>query len=100
MNQTEHYKRQILETINNTPRHPEHCHHGVYIGNWAGADIMCHYCEAGITDDQIAQAKAEWITERVNESVQAASTLHDNGLISATQYAHLILAAIDKFEPR
>lgn len=31
-----------------------HCRHGTFVGNWAGPDYMCGYCEMGVTDEEYA----------------------------------------------
>ncbi len=34
-----------------------HCRHGTFVGNWAGPDYMCGYCEMGVTDEEFEEGK-------------------------------------------
>ena len=36
-----------------------HCEHGTFVGGWAGPDYMCHWCEQGITSQELAEIRAE-----------------------------------------
>ena len=33
----------------------QHCEHGTFIGSWWGPDLMCHWCEAGVTVEEVEQ---------------------------------------------
>jgi hypothetical protein len=34
-----------------------HCVHGTFVGNWAGPDYMCGYCEMGVTDEEFQESR-------------------------------------------
>ena len=37
-----------------------HCVHGTFVGNWAGPDYMCGYCESGMTAEEYEEEKRYW----------------------------------------
>jgi hypothetical protein len=32
----------------------QYCHHGTFIGSWWGPDVLCGFCEDGVTDEEYA----------------------------------------------
>ena len=43
----------------------DYCHHGSYVGCWAGPDFMCGYCEDGISDaDYDAMVERRLVVDR------------------------------------
>jgi hypothetical protein len=35
-----------------------YCEHGTFVGNWAGPDYMCAYCEMGVTVEELERDRA------------------------------------------
>lgn len=46
-----------------------HCVHGTFVGNWAGPDYMCGYCEMGVSDEDFLAGRAS--AERRDRRVSA-----------------------------
>ena len=34
-----------------------HCEHGTFVGGWAGPDYMCHYCEMGVSLEDVQEMR-------------------------------------------
>lgn len=60
-----------------------HCEHGTFVGGWAGPDYMCHWCEQGISVEELratrehnARLKARY--DRVRAAWHARIKRYDN----------------------
>jgi hypothetical protein len=40
-----------------------YCVHGTFVGNWAGPDYMCGYCEMGVSVEEL-EAERRWVERR------------------------------------
>jgi hypothetical protein len=70
----------IARTVRRTVRDEEpdfsdatHCVHGSFVGDWAGPDYLCGWCEDGISVSEMlaAQAFDALVVERAKELVAA-----------------------------
>lgn len=50
----------------------DHCKHGTYVGDWAGPDYMCGYCEDGTSDYHFALWAA------MNEQARHVAEIREN----------------------
>lgn len=41
-----------------------HCEHGTFVGGWAGPDYMCHWCEDGVSVEEMRAILDERIERR------------------------------------
>lgn len=49
-----------------------YCIHGKFVGNWAGPDYMCFYCEMGVTLEEYRETVR---LRRVRESIKKKGNL-------------------------
>lgn len=45
-------------------RDDQHCEHGTFIGSWWGPDLMCQWCEGGVS---VAEMHAYYAAQRQRE---------------------------------
>lgn len=47
----------------------QHCEHGTFIGSWWGPDILCHWCEAGISADEAEQIEMQHLLREATDKI-------------------------------
>jgi len=68
----------------------QHCEHGTFIGSWWGPDLMCQWCEAGITPAEVEQieqvARIEEATSIIRRMERLVKDLCDSlGIAKGTE---------------
>ncbi len=46
----------------------QHCKHGTFIGSWWGPDLMCWFCEEGVSDQEYAEYRQHQAEQRQRTS--------------------------------
>ena len=63
----------------------QRCEHGKFIGSWWGPDILCHYCEEGISVEDMNRrhlSEKWYIADKTFRMiVLAVNTIHQEGRI-------------------
>ena len=45
----------------------QYCEHGKYVGSWWGPDILCGYCESGISALDLMKGELEYAEKRLQD---------------------------------
>ena len=63
----------------------QRCEHGKFIGSWGGPDILCHYCESGISVEEMNRmhlAERHYSTNKTfRMMIPVISTIHQEGKV-------------------
>lgn len=56
----------------------QYCEHGTFIGSWWGPDYLCHWCEAGVSVEEMRESLRQQAIHQLRSRLEPLAAVSDN----------------------